>query len=62
MDISAILMAASVVAVVGIVVGLVLGIADLKLHVDVDEKEARVLEALPRMHSKFYAIIITLPL
>lgn len=47
MDISAILMAASVVAVVGIVVGLVLGIADLKLHVDVDEKEARVLEALP---------------
>ena len=42
-----ILLATLVVAIVGIVIGFVLGIANIKLHVDVDEKEAQILEALP---------------
>ena len=42
-----IIIATAVVAGVGIVIGLILGLADMKLHVDVDEKEAAILEALP---------------
>ena len=42
-----IIIATVVVAGVGIVIGLILGLADMKLHVDVDEKEAAILEALP---------------
>ena len=42
-----ILLATLVVAIVGIVIGFVLGFANIKLHVDVDEKEAQILEALP---------------
>ena len=45
--ITGIIIATAVVAGVGIVIGLILGIADLKLHVDVDEKEQAILEALP---------------
>ena len=45
--IGGILIATCVVAGVGIVIGIILGIADMKLHVDVDEKEAAILEALP---------------
>ena len=42
-----IIIATVVVAGVGIVIGLILGLADMKLHVEVDEKEAAILEALP---------------
>ena len=42
-----IIIATAVVAGVGIVIGLILGLADMKLHVDVDEREAAILEALP---------------
>lgn len=45
--INGIIIATAVVAGVGIVIGLILGIADLKLHVEVDEKEQAILEALP---------------
>ena len=45
--ITGIIIATCVVAGVGIVIGIILGIADMKLHVDVDEKEAAILEALP---------------
>ena len=45
--IGGIIIATCVVAGVGIVIGIILGIADLKLHVEVDEKEAAILEALP---------------
>ena len=45
--ISGIIIATCVVAGVGIVIGIILGVADMKLHVDVDEKEAAILEALP---------------
>ncbi len=45
--VTGIIIATAVVAGVGILIGLILGVADLKLHVDVDEKEAAVLEALP---------------
>ncbi|MBR0164636.1 MAG: RnfABCDGE type electron transport complex subunit B [Lachnospiraceae bacterium] len=47
MSITGIIMATGVVAVVGILIGLILGFASIKLHVDVDEKEAAVLEVLP---------------
>ena len=42
--ITGIIIATAVVAGVGIVIGLILGIADLKLHVDVDEKELAILD------------------
>ncbi len=42
-----VLIATAVVAGVGILIGLILGIADSRLHVDVDEKEQAILEALP---------------
>lgn len=45
--ITGIIIATCVVAGVGIVIGIILGIADMKLHVDVDEKEQAILEALP---------------
>ena len=45
--ISGIIVATIVVAGIGIAIGLILGLADMKLHVDVDEKEAAILEALP---------------
>ena len=45
--ISGIIIATIVVAGVGVAIGLILGVADLKLHVDIDEKEAAILEALP---------------
>ncbi len=45
--VTGIIIATAVVAGVGIVIGIILGIADLKLHVDVDEKEQAILEALP---------------
>lgn len=47
MSVTGIVMATAVVAVVGILIGIILGIASIKLHVDVDEKEAAVLEVLP---------------
>ena len=47
MSVNGIILATAVVAIVGIVIGIVLGAASIKLHVDVDEKEAAVLEALP---------------
>ena len=45
--VTGIIIATLVVAGAGIIIGLILGVADLKLHVDVDEKEAAILEALP---------------
>jgi Na+-translocating ferredoxin:NAD+ oxidoreductase RNF subunit RnfB len=42
-----ILIAVAVVAGCGILIGLILGYANIKLHVDVDEKEAAVLGVLP---------------
>ncbi|MBR4831741.1 MAG: RnfABCDGE type electron transport complex subunit B [Butyrivibrio sp.] len=42
-----IVIATAVVAGVGIAIGIILGLADMKLHVDVDEKEAAILELLP---------------
>ena len=47
MSVTGIILATAVVAIVGIVIGIVLGVASIKLHVDVDEKEAAVLEVLP---------------
>ncbi|MBQ7678298.1 MAG: RnfABCDGE type electron transport complex subunit B [Butyrivibrio sp.] len=44
---SGVFIAMAVVAGAGILIGLILGIADSKLHVDVDEKEQAILEALP---------------
>ena len=42
-----VIIATAVVAGSGIIIGLILGFADMKLHVDVDEKEAAILAALP---------------
>ena len=47
MSITGIIVAAFVVGLVGIFVGLFLGVAGLKFKVEVDEKEEAVLEALP---------------
>ncbi|MBR6380738.1 MAG: RnfABCDGE type electron transport complex subunit B [Lachnospiraceae bacterium] len=47
MSVNAILIAAGVVAAVGIFVGLFLGIAGMKFAVEVDEREEQVLAALP---------------
>ncbi len=47
MNITAILIATGVVAAVGLLIGLFLGVAGIKFHVEVDEKEQAVLEALP---------------
>lgn len=47
MSISGILIAAAVVGLVGIFVGLFLGVAGLKFKVEVDEREEAVLAALP---------------
>lgn len=47
MSITGILSAAAVVGVVGIFVGLFLGVAGIRFHVDKDEKEEAVLAALP---------------
>jgi len=47
MNVSAILIATAVVGAVGLFIGLFLGIAAIKFEVEVDEKEAAVLEALP---------------
>ncbi len=44
---SGILIATAVVAGVGILIGLILGVSAMKLHVDVDEKEQAILGALP---------------
>ncbi len=45
--ISGVMIATLIVAGIGILIGLILGVAAIKLHVDVDEKEQAVLEALP---------------
>ncbi len=47
MSITGIIVAAFVVGLVGIFVGLFLGVAGLKFKVEVDEREAAVLEVLP---------------
>lgn len=47
MDFVGILVAAAVVGVVGIFIGLFLGVAGIKFKVEVDEKEEAVLAALP---------------
>ena len=47
MDITGILLAVAVVGGVGLFVGVFLGIAAIKFKVEVDEREAAVLEALP---------------
>ena len=39
MDIKAILIAVGVIAVIGIIIGIVLGIAEKVFHVEVNEKE-----------------------
>ena len=46
MNITGILMAAAVVGIVGIFVGLFLGVAGIKFKVEVDEKEEAVLAAM----------------
>ncbi|MBR4528861.1 MAG: RnfABCDGE type electron transport complex subunit B [Lachnospiraceae bacterium] len=45
--VSGILLSVAIVAGAGLLIGLFLGIASNKLHVEVDEKEVAVLEALP---------------
>ncbi|MBP5281430.1 MAG: RnfABCDGE type electron transport complex subunit B [Lachnospiraceae bacterium] len=47
MNVTSIIIAAVVVAAVGIFIGLFLGMAGIKFHVEVDEKEEAVLAALP---------------
>ena len=47
MNITAILIAAAVIAVAGIIVGIGLGLFGEKFKVEVDEKEEAVLKALP---------------
>ncbi|MBO4514265.1 MAG: RnfABCDGE type electron transport complex subunit B [Lachnospiraceae bacterium] len=47
MNITSILIAAGIVAAVGILIGLFLGMAGIKFRVEVDEKEEAVLAALP---------------
>ena len=47
MDIKAILIAVGVIAVIGIIIGIVLGIAEKVFHVEVNEKETAVREVLP---------------
>lgn len=47
MNVVAILTAAAVVGAVGIFVGLFLGVAGIRFHVEVDEREEAVLAALP---------------
>ena len=47
MSITGILIAAACVGIVGIFVGVVLGVAGIKFKVDVDQKVAAVLAALP---------------
>ncbi len=42
-----IILSVATVAGVGLIIGILLGIASRKLHVDVDEREVAVLEALP---------------
>ena len=43
----AIILAAAVVGIVGIVIGIILGIAGEKFKVEVDPREEQVLDALP---------------
>lgn len=45
--VTGVILSVAVVAGVGILIGLFLGVASNKLHVEVDEKEVAVLEALP---------------
>ena len=45
--ISGVIVATIVVAGVGVIIGLILGLADMRLHVDIDDREAAILEALP---------------
>ena len=47
MNVTSIIIAAVVVAAVGIFIGLFLGIAGIRFRVEVDEKEEAVLAALP---------------
>lgn len=47
MDIKGILLAVGIVCAISLVIGLVLGIAEKVFHVEVDEKEVAVREALP---------------
>ena len=47
MDIKAILIAVGVIAVIGVIIGVVLGIAEKVFHVEVNEKETAVREVLP---------------
>lgn len=47
MNVTGILIAVAVVGGVGLLVGLFLGMAGILFHVDVDEREEKILEALP---------------
>lgn len=47
MSVMSIVMAALVIGILGLFVGVFLGIAGIKFHVDVDEKEVAVLSVLP---------------
>lgn len=47
MDVQAIIIAAAVVGIIGIVIGIILGIAGEKFKVEVDPREEAILEALP---------------
>ena len=47
MNMTGIIIAAAVVGIVGIVIGVLLGIASEKFKVEVDEREEAILEVLP---------------
>lgn len=47
MNVIGVILAAGIIGALGLFVGLFLGVAGIKFHVEVDEKEEAVLEALP---------------
>lgn len=53
MDMNSIIIAAVVIAAVGIIVGVGLGLFGAKFKVEVDEKEAAVREELPRQQLRW---------
>ena len=61
MDIKAILIAVGVIAVIGIIIGIVLGIAEKVFHVEVNEKETDVTAILlPSKKNPMDCITITI--
>ena len=47
MDVQAIILAAAVVGIIGIVIGIILGIAGEKFKVEVDPREEEIMGVLP---------------